>query len=458
MAATRFYLIRRDLRQFLGPMTSDEFRRSLARLDFGLQDEISGHCGPWVVLDRKDELKSHYPEIASLLGDSLPLSWRETTSHARVISRHRSKGDKSGKAARRGESSDGLSDYLKKKKRKSRATMLFAVALFIAAGVLATGIILKKMDDVPPMAELVALSEKGDPTDFLNVMGLKVIPQAAKIAKSQKNLSTWLPMLRMYAYYTSGGIEGVSQKILKGEAPAAFNHDCTVEGWKRKWKESTSQTMQFLTGRSLQKNSWTKLLSMDPNWIRRRPQKGWTKPRNLYEGCLMTASVAMRSMAGDLPAGGDSGQEGVHADVLTSVSRRLQNQLEIVHGVPVTGLDETSVEGSSILGVLTCLESKPTVLGLADCRALIDPGLDPVVEEHFGLALIKLVVAQGQGMPDAQWKASMQGVSSKLFPEDVMSHLELGAESKLLSYLAGGLSIEQAIEKTGMDFPEIKFK
>ena len=71
MTLERYYLVRRDHREFIGPMVLDEFQDRLQRMEFGLQDEVSGHCGPWVVLDHKEDLTKHYPQIVEALGDSL---------------------------------------------------------------------------------------------------------------------------------------------------------------------------------------------------------------------------------------------------------------------------------------------------------------------------------------------------------------------------------------------------
>ncbi len=457
MAASQAYLIRRDCRQFLGPMNSEEFKKGLKRLDFGLQDEISGHCGPWVILDSKEELNAKYPEIASLLGEALPLSWRETTSHARIISRHRTKGDKNHKSAAHKDAGDGFREYLQKQRNKSRAITIFFVLLIIAAGVIAAGIVLRKKDDLPPIAEVVSLSEKSDLTEFFNLMGVRVIPFASRIVKSQKNLNSWLPLFRMYAYNSTGNIDGISQKLLRGDAPAVFNHDCTVEGWKRRWKENTIQTQQFLSGKSLQKNPWTKILALDPYWVKRRPQKGWVNPNSIYEGCLMTASLAIQSLAAEASSG-DSGQGTENQDNYLIVSSRLLHQLNIIHGLSSISPSEASAGEVGALGMLTCLESQTTASALGNCKTVIHHDLDTFIGEHFVLAMTQLALTQGRGRPDAQWQSLVKQASTTMSAEEIMSRLDLSPELKFVGLVQGGLDIEQAKGKIKMEFPEVKFE
>ncbi len=456
MGSTKIYLVRRDCRQFLGPMTKDEFRRSLARLDFGLQDEISGHTGPWVILDHKEQLTEAYPEISSLLAESLPLSWRETTSHARIISRHRTKSDRGLKSPSHKGGGDGFQEYLVKRRNRNRFVTVFALLLVIGLGYAYQAYLLKKKDDVPPVSEMQALSEKPDLTEFLNAMGIKVIPYAAKIIKSQKNGSSWLPLFRLYAFNSTGNIEGISQKILKGEVQANFNLECTVESWKRNWKENEVQTQQFLSGQSLQKNQWTRLLSMDPNWIKRRPQKGWEKPINIYEGCLMTADLAIHSVAEEVMAG-RPGQGGLTKEVFQAVRLRLEHQLNVVRGLPsISGADASANEVGT-LGMLTCLETQTTVVAMSKCKTVIHSKLDSFIGEHFVLALIQVAVGQGKGVADELWKSAAKDGAGFMRSEDIMGSMEYVSELKFLELVLGGLEIDQAKGKMKIEFPDQKF-
>lgn len=457
MGSTKVYLVRRDCRQILGPMTKDEFRQSLARLDFGLQDEISGHCGPWVILDRKERLTEAYPEISLLLGDSLPLSWRETTNHAKIISRHRTKSDKGFKAHSNRGGGDGFQEYLAKRRNRTRFLVVISLLLVVGLGFGFQAYQLKKKDELPPIAEMLALSEKSDRTEFLNAMGIKVIPYAAKIIKSQKNVNSWLPLFRLYAYSSTGNIDGVSQKILKGDVPANFNFECTVESWKRSWNENEGQTRAFLSGQALNKNQWTRLLSMDPNWIKRRPQKGWTKPISIHEGCLMTADLAIHSVAEDAMTAGPS-QKGLTDEVFQVVRRRIEHQLNVVRGIASISAADASANEVGTLGMLTCLESQTAVAGLSKCKTVIHAALDSFIGEHFVLSLIQVAFAQDKGVVDEQWKAATKDVAGFMRPEDVMGSMELDSELKFLGLVLGGLEIDQAKEKVKIEFPDQKIE
>jgi len=40
-------------------------------MELGLQDEVAGHCGSWVVLENFKDLKKNYPEIAEVVSPHL---------------------------------------------------------------------------------------------------------------------------------------------------------------------------------------------------------------------------------------------------------------------------------------------------------------------------------------------------------------------------------------------------
>ena len=455
MKLERYYLVRRDHREFIGPMLIDEFKLRLERMDFGLQDELSGHCGPWVVLDHKDDVTKHYPDVASALGESLSLSWREATGHARVISRQDSRRDrKKSKPAKQAhaESRNGFNDFLNEQKKKSRRMQFAAVGIVLIA-LAAAYWMLSRKDEVPIAAEYSALIGKPDPSDFLNAMGMKVIPYPQKYLKTAKHQSQWLPLFRMYAFYTTGSIEGVSQKLLKGDQPASAPIDCSVETWKQKWRENASQLAPFIQGKALNKNQWTKILSLDPNWVRRRSAKGWVKPRNFFEGCLLTASVAIRSISGDPQFGVDS-KDVMTEDLVSLVARRLQHQLEVL----ANGRTVSSMDRSSMLGEMTCLESAASLQDLDSCRSASEFALRPLMDEKYALALVRIATLQQQGNVDPRIVAQIPGSLIKISGEDLMSRIDITPEYRLLGYLTNGGSIEQALNKVDQEYSDVKFR
>jgi len=452
VSRSRYYLVRRECREFLGPMAASEFKQRFDRLEFGMQDEVSGHCGPWVVLDRKDELLKHYPELAKIFGEELPLSWRENTGHAKVISRKDSRKDQKKNLDEQRRSRNDFQTYMEQRNRqsKTRKTVAF-LTLAVSIGV--SVFILMQRDEYPSVDDVAVAAQKQDPSEFLNIMGLNVIPQAGKLVKSQKQQAIWLPYLRMYAYFTTGAIDGVSQKLLRGDAPMVAPQECSVEFWKRKWKEASDQNITFVQGKSLQKNPWTKLLAMDPDWVRRRPQKGWSRPRSYLEGCIMTAFTAMRSLA----SGAKSDVE-VSVDVPEGVSDmvlgRLKSQLEVINNgrstqAPVTG----------ILSRISCLESQVRVEDLNLCINGIDPQLKPLFDERIGFAVLRIALQSADIQVDKQQLSQrLQLLAGKIQTEDVMGRFDLGPEMKMLNYLASGDSPAQVLSKIEQEYPDLKLK
>lgn len=456
MGLSRYYLVRRESREFIGPMMIDEFKNRLERMDFGMQDEVASHCGPWLVLDHKEDVSKHYPEISTALGDSLPLSWREVTGHAQVISRKDSRRDKKKQPSTKkshSQSRDGFNEFLRQKKIRSQRIKIGAFAVLATSAILA-GIILSKKEDSPSITEMTALANKSDPSEFLTIMGLKVIPNVGRLVKSNKVQVAWAPLLRMYAFYTTGSIDGVSPKLIRGELSAAAPQDCSVESWKLRWRENAGQVVQFLQGRALSKNPWTKVLSIDPNWLRRRSFKGWLKPRSYYEGCIMTAATAMRSIAGDSSFGSEP-QDGVTADVLTMVSRRLQQQLDMI----TTGRVITASDKNSVLGAMTCVESWGSIPDLDSCRSSITEGpLKPLMDEKYGMALVRVAVNQAQGAPDPKLTMAIQSYLPKMGAEDLMSRLDVTAEFKLLTYLSNGGSVDLSLTKVEQEYVDVRLR
>jgi hypothetical protein len=454
MKTERLYLVRRDHREFIGPMGVEEFQRRLERMEFGLQDEVAGHCGPWIVLDHKQDITRYYPELAAALGLSLSLSWREVTGHARVISKqdvHQDRKRPSRKQKVKAEDRKGYQDFILQQKRKSSRMYAGAIlTLVLAAG--AAIWIVQRRDDVPITADYTALMAKTDPNEFLTAMGLKIIPSPQKYLKTPAHQAQWLPLFRMYAFYTTGVIEGVSSKLLRGDLPAAAPLDCSVETWKQRLREQQSQVTQFIQGKSLVKNPWTKLLSIDPHWVRRRPAKGWAKPKNYYEGCLMTASVAARSIASEGMSVGDVKSIGL-SEVLPGISLRLAQQLEIItSGRAVTVLDK-----ESFLGRLTCLETASQLQVLDECRTFGEGIMKSLLEEKYALGLMRLGMQQA-GVIDAKVVATLGTLQGRLGFEDQMSRFDLTPEHRMIGYLVNGMAVDQAVGKVIEEFSEVVFK
>jgi hypothetical protein len=461
MSVKRLYLIRRDTREFLGPMTADEFKEKISRMEFGLQDEISGHCGPWVVLDQIEPVQQHYPEIAALLSQNLPLSWREITGHAKVISRQDARRD-SGRGNRNRKSTssresrrrdyDDLQEYILKNQRRKNRNLIIALCsvALIAAGIYAFNS--RKDDAMVSTAEASALASRPDTSEFMSYMGLKVIPGAGKMIRNPKNSAAWLPYLRMYAFHSTGSVEGVPQKTLRGELPSSAPLDCGVDTLKKRWRENSSQIVTFVQGKSLSKNTWTRILALDPHWIRRRYAKGWIKPRNYYEGCLQMALTSVRSLSSDTNLGADPNDQ-MTPEILNQVNKRLQSQLEIL----ATGKSTVPSDLTSVTGVLTCYDSAQSMMERDTCKRFGDGSFNALFDER-GLISILRVIELSDGLPDVKSSAALKDASQRFPSEDFMSRNELVTEGKFIAAILSGLTVEQAIAKVEAENGDIKFR
>ena len=450
MSQSRYFLVRREAREFIGPMALDEFKIRFDRLEFGMQDEVSGHCGPWVVLDRREDMMKHYPEIARVFGENLPLSWRETTGHANVISRKDSRKDKRSELEQQKKARTDFHRYMELRKRQAVARTRLALLTVMVSLVIGAWIIMDKEVSID-LAEIQTLSQKSDPTEFLNVMGVKVIPQAARIAKSQKLQPLWLPYLRMYAYYTTGLVEGVSQKMLRGDALPTLPLECSVDAWKRKWRENAGAAVTFIQGTSLQKNPWTKLLGLDPYWVRRRPSKGWIRPKSYIAGCLMTAHTAIRSLSTEKNS---DGSDFISMDISTAILARLRFQLDVING------NRTAVTagGSGVLSQLICLETQMSLAELDKCRNGVDPQFRPLFDERYAFGVLRLVLASKTPNLEKSYASAIANALPRMVPEDFLSRLDLAPEIKLFGYLNSYGDVEQALARIGEEYTEMNFR
>lgn len=452
MSQTRSYLVRREGREFIGPMSAEDFKQRLERLEFGMQDEVSGHCGPWIVLDHRDDLAHYYPDLAQIFGENLPLSWRESTGHARVLTKKDQKKERRNEFEEQKKSRTDFYRYMQLRKKQSqfRARLaLLTVLVSVAAGVF----IIMGRDDSPSLPEVSSLASKPDPADFLNTMGMKVIPQAAKIIKSPKLQSDWIPYVRMYAYFTTGVVEGVSQKALRGDAPAAAPPDCSVDYWKRKWRENAATIVSFLQTSTLQKNPWTRLLAIDPEWLRRRPQKNWLRPKSYLEGCLMTAHTAMRSMSLDIAPGQD-GVVAISAEISGLVMTRLKYQLEYA----VQGKAVPAMALTGILSQLVCYETQTSLKDLETCRGSSEQPFKPLLDERYALAVVRLLAKQTQVTLDRALLGAVQTILPRFVSEDFMSRFDMTPESKILNYVNSYGDIDQALARIQEEYPDMEFK
>jgi hypothetical protein len=461
MSVKRLYLIRRDSREFIGPLTADDFKARISRMEFGLQDEISGHCGPWVVLDQIEPVQHHYPEIASLLSQNLPLSWREITGHAKVISRQDARreparGGRKHKSNRSNDSRrrdyDDLQEHIRNHQRRKSRNLIIALCSVV---VLAAGLYVynaRRDDSAISTTEAAALALKADTSEFMSYMGIKVIPGAGKMIRNPKNSAAWLPYLRMYAFHSTGAVDGVAPKTLRGDLPASAPLDCGVDSLKKRWRENASQIVSFTQGKSLSKNTWTRILAMDPHWIRRRVTKGWIKPRNYYEGCLQTGLTTVRSLSSDPNLGADPADQ-MTPEILSQAQRRLQAQLEIL----TTGKSSVPQDLSSVTGVLTCYDTAQTSAERDVCKSFGDNAFKVLYDERGLFSLVR-GIETSSGAVDSRSLTILKEASQRFPSEDAMSRNELVTEGKFIAAILSGLTVEQAMAKVEAENGDIKFR
>lgn len=62
-----YYLIRHKDNTLQGPMLYRRLVKAMVNQQVDLSAEISGDLGPWVFLNRGDELKLHYPQLYEVM-------------------------------------------------------------------------------------------------------------------------------------------------------------------------------------------------------------------------------------------------------------------------------------------------------------------------------------------------------------------------------------------------------
>lgn len=457
----QLYLIRRENRIFLGPMTIEAFREGLRKMTFGLQDEVAGNCGKWVILDNEEQIRKNYPELVGIISAELPVAWREMTGHAKQISKKDQKvkavkakeRERSSSTSSRRSSGGDLESY--GRSRKNRANALLFAFIAVAVLAIAAGLYMKTREEpLPQVTEIAALAQKSDPNEFLNEMGNRIIPIVSKINRGKDPQNTWLPYLRMYAFYTNGTVDNLPIKVLRGTVPASAPQDCSVDSWKKRWRESAPQTAAWLNGKSLVRTQMTRALSWDPHWIRRRAVKGWLKPRNWFEGCLMSATVALRGLATEVNLGADAGVMTV--DMLAAVSRRLQAELEIIQ----TGHTSLSGDSTTVLGSLTCMDQAENFAALQRCRTkFADVGLQQFSDEHANWQWVRLALASPTNPIEPALLADINQGISKLVSEDTMSKLDFSPELRFLQLLQQQTGkLDGVVERVGSEFADVRLR
>ena len=444
----KLYLIRRNLETFAGPMSLSEMKDAYERLQFGLQDEISGHCGPWIPLDDLERIKKHYPEVARILNEDLLKQWGVGTQPA---------------------TPSGAEDTRQLKAESTRgiglavAFLLIALVAFVAAIYMANGTKLssKNKDATPDPRpdEAQILLDRGDRLGFDAYMLTHADQWVEALTRQRAPEASLLPHLRLFAFSHEGQIAGLDSKILRGGGAPAAPIDCSLKAWKGRWRAAAADFGDFLDGHQLVRAHWARLLAWDPHWIRRRDNKGWLGPQNYYAGCLAMAERAFASVESELAGSVDSGQ-------LTAIRSRLAWLVEAARGEGAAQLVTTAAGGgetakAAVLPSLTCMEMARTLPALEACRTMTNP--DPTtsayqayLDQRFGWNLLRLATGQ-RGSLGAELLAALGPQAARMEPEDQFTRFDYRAETRLIRTLSrpAASPVEKILERTQAEFPDV---
>lgn len=330
----RLYLIRVDMQRFLGPYTLKQLKEAHARMEFGLQDEVSGSLRQWVSFDDLENVRRHYPELAQLVQTEILSGW--------------------------GMSAQPQLQMPAKHIRKKRSSALPYSLIILALLILALGFILFKDGSLgsffkdQTLQTAQSLFNEDNRVQFESHMdrNREAINRAMK---KKKGSALWLPYVRAVAFGRDGEWEGLSSKRLRGKVEEPLPQDCSMEAWEQIWKASQAQWSGYLEGRELPREEWALLMTLDPNWIRlRSPVSGWIQPGSYAEACMQMALKAL--------------QRNTEADTVWEAKvfiSRLRWQLGVING---QGSSE-DFEMSGTLWALSCIEDSRDETSLANCQS-----------------------------------------------------------------------------------------
>jgi len=433
----KLYLIRRNLETFAGPMTLSEMKEAYKRMQFGLQDEVAGHCGPWVVFENLTAVKKHYPEIARIVNEDMLAGWGISDHNARLINE-----DTRRIEVRRVRGAGLAVTFL------VIAVVAFAAAIYMANGSHLSGKAKGQQGFISP-EEPQALLDRGDHAGFEAYMDEHAGEMVGRIVRARKPELQWLPYLRYYAFQHDGVVNGLPPKYLRGGVATAAPIDCSLKMWHRRWRASIKSWNDLIVQRKLPLAHWARILAWDPYWIRRRDNRGWIGTQNFYVGCLTMANHAMADLLADpslVSTAADWDRMGA-----TKIKQRLQWLLEMARdgrsSVP------TAVTAGNNLSIWTCFEAAHDVKGLAKCRdgTAGSTALDPwqaYNDERYAFNLLRLAVTETAPLP-SDLAAALAQQTQRIGKSDHFTRFDYRSELKLLHNLTqtGGGATEKAAAK-----------
>lgn len=440
----RLYLIRRNLETFVGPMTAEDLSRAYKRMDFGLQDEVCGHAGPWVQLDDLSRIKKHYPEVGRVVRDDMLQGWG-VSDHTMNSATVKFKARRSGR---------GLGFAL--------AFLVVAMIAFVAALYLAGGQKLSgklKGDPYAPTLEEMNLYVEADDYKGLNSYILAHQETIATMVQESPVIANdWTPYLRVRAYHEDGTFQNLSSKQLRGGGIAAYApNDCSYDSWKRLWAGSYRGWRTVVSGKKLPRKHWARILTWDPHWVGRRESKGWIWPQNYQVACLLMAKKALA----DLPDDGAALPGTIAKDYEVYGYSALIARLDWLVGSVVGGAPEAmefDPATADALSQLTCLEGAPDQDSLQACKGLFQGSAEwaAYIEERYVWSLVRLY-ANGRGRINPDQLKEVSDIYNRLQVNDYFTRFDYRAEKDFVRELmqTGG-DIEKARAKAESAHPLVR--
>ncbi len=441
----KLFLIRRNMESFTGPLSLVEMKEAYKRMAFGLQDEVSGHCGPWVSFDNLEQIKRIYPDVARIVHEDMLAGWG--------VSGH---GERMG-----GEKTAQLQIKRSKGLGLAIAFAVIALCAFLAAVFMASGGKLSSKAKEPsalpgPDVPFVML-ERRDFGAFTAFMTEQLDTIVDKVLKERKADSPWLPLVRRHAFMTDGTAGALPSKLMRGEGALAAPTDCSLKSWKKRWRAASKQTGPFVSEKKLQNQHWARLLAWDPHWVKRREHAGWIAPDNYYVGCLEMADRALTDVASEMSISETAAWD---KNGLAAVRIRLQWVLEMARDG--SSRAPTSVAAGDPLSQWTCYEAAKDAATLVKCKdaAGAGPAEDPWVsytEDRFGWSYVRIAAHQKGALP-AEVADRIAQLAGRLGKADYFTRFDYRAELKLAKTLGkkDPVPVEKIVEKLEAEFSGVK--
>jgi hypothetical protein len=439
----RLYLIRRNIESFIGPVTVDGMREAYKRMAFGLQDEVCGHAGDWVSFDDIEKLKNKYPDVAKVVSEDMLAGWGV--------------GENTGMQMLSDETGEVFVSNRNRSMRMAMAFLVVAVVAFAAAiylskkgrlsGKTANGL------GVPTVEQMSDYVQANQIDQLVNDVDSNRSEIVANAIKSKNSFVSWIPYLRMYAFEKDGEITGIRPKLLRGTGATSAPTDCSLNIWRRRWKNSVKKWPAFLQGKKLVRAHWARILAWDPHWIARRTGKGWVHPKNYYIGCIDMARKALNEVST-----GNSVLPGANfTDWKKHGLAEVNLRLDWLYRVSLGGVIVKPEKPNSQMSRWICYESARDFRELDSCNASVknDDDIAAYGEERYGWNVVRLVT-QIDGEVTTVIMNKLTAQYSKLRRSDHFTRFDYRPELKFIKTLVKqGGSVDNVVGKITKDFPDV---